>query len=1735
MAEKDFRLFDRVSTKSQQNMTAEVCGIRGLDEFHNFGLNNPQTKENTKTQIRGPIPEFKMFRPNNSFSINELVKSGKALPIKPEEKKIEEIVAAAKKMAAQNFDSFSFYLFFLVKMAKSFPIYINSPFRKSEILDTEYFLSDETLKAPRHFNAFYLIPFSKPLKYAPTTLATFLFLRVKIEKLPKDFQKMNKQKLDLSKEIENKKKSLGKDIKILKTHTNIFSKTLKTHTDYFISESRWTGNVFNRERKDKDKIIQKLISAIENHNTKKEIQIEKERQKINRLFCKEFKSIIKNCTKIAVQKNDLLAKRLEKSEIIQDLHTLFGSAEEVSKTIHDYLQTVNEKLWDPSECSLFHGKEMLPNKGLREYQLIGINWLLGLFKNNTNGILADEMGLGKTVQTIALFARLATEHNLWGPHLIIVPASVVLNWDLEFKRWLPAFKVVTYHGDFVVRKKKRAGWGNLTMVNVVITSYSTAVTDIALLKRRKWLSLVLDEAHNVKNASSKRWNSLLLLKAHRRIFLTGTPLQNNVMELWSLLHFLMPGLFRSAEGFREWFFKPLKSTQIFPGKEEQHSGLERSAILRLKTLIEPFILRRLKKTVNLNLPNKTEKIIVCSLSKRQRQLYEDFLNRGKTKRDLKSKKFLSVLNVFAKLRKVCNHPDLFEGKETKTSMNFLLKSDLNSHCLTEEKYKIEETNYTKKYSEKWSRQKSLNTRNKIQVEPSPKRVKILEKRYLRCRNVYSYGNYYNKTRFFTEPNKEKFRRNLFERNARITAAHASLHAPQMKMFHAAYKYLRLTPKRNKKLPISTFFTKKKYEEFIFKIPEVKRYISFYDTIEAMTAKRGFEGFYSPLSIKMLKAINPYFFSPSSESLISLYNTGPILVKEKCRNSYINSNEKYNNRTKMFDRRSFSIADPESLLSDSGKLSVLYKLIGKLKYSPEKHRCVIFSQMAKTLDLIELFLADKKIAYLRLDGSTPLETRQSRVERFNMDPNYFCFLSSTRSGGIGINLTGADTVIFYDSDWNPAIDLQAQDRCHRLGQNKEVTVYRLITENTIEANIHAVSEKKKAINAAVLDQSTFIISDEKVEVKLDENLKFVTNLLKDIGKEECKDTNTSDVEKNTNKRIKIDPQDNRKLFNYMTEQIDEKLKSIEKLEEKLSFVEKVMLRKIQNNFSFYEEESKNRLAPGYKPLKRFPGASASKCIPELLQKIVYKEKEAEDILGFSDFEIYKNFRINFEFKHENDFAMRIKFYKKKRLGYLLGKVLKRLLQKIQFYYLLQKNPSFYLGRRFYVKRNYFLPKRKMLTLDKQLDPTISALTKNKEFIQQFKHYKKNKPVPEVSKSRVISDGSSKKLSSVKHSPIKVFQPVGKETLGNFDWEEDYNFAQKSSSSHMTTGLEPRRPSVNSWTQKSTEINNSSAQKKNLALLNQYMKSQNRHLIENRNETIDDLKSFLSIPEKPPVKKPKETKKMENKKKKLNLSFPGIVPHTEKIQIKESVEHILDRKTTFLKTNDFDKTKLKGLATGSGRTEKKDFVFWKSDQNWLNRILKDSKQVNASNSQYYVVKILSFTSKIDTLKKIGAYIKKTSETVVVNHQLQNNRLLTLAKKILENRQQKKYAQAQRFSQIKGLSKSPYNLLQKFPSGVIPREKFPQNKQMPTESKQEIQKRAFVPIRSFQRGRGRMKKFGLPPGFKANTYSEHTEQKEESIKKTQLERMIDVVKNREDINEEQKANIIKQIIEMRSSLNT
>ncbi|XP_038136795.1 chromodomain-helicase-DNA-binding protein 5 isoform X2 [Cyprinodon tularosa] len=300
---------------------------------------------------------------------------------------------------------------------------------------------------------------------------------------------------------------------------------------------------------------------------------------------------------------------------------------------------------------------------LHPYQLEGLNWLRFSWAQGTDTILADEMGLGKTVQTIVFLYSLYKEGHSKGPFLVSAPLSTIINWEREFEMWAPDFYVVTYTGDkdsratireneFTFedaaiksgRKVFRMKKDSPIKFHVLLTSYELITIDQAILGSVTWACLVVDEAHRLKNNQSKFFRILNGYKIYYKLLLTGTPLQNNLEELFHLLNFLTPDRFNNLEGFLEEFADISKEDQI----------------KKLHDLLGPHMLRRLKADVFKNMPAKTELIVRVELSPMQKKYYKFILTRNFEALNSKGGgNQVSLLNIMMDLKKCCNHPYLF--------------------------------------------------------------------------------------------------------------------------------------------------------------------------------------------------------------------------------------------------------------------------------------------------------------------------------------------------------------------------------------------------------------------------------------------------------------------------------------------------------------------------------------------------------------------------------------------------------------------------------------------------------------------------------------------------------------------------------------------------------------------------------------------------------------------------------------------------------------------------------------------------------------------------------------------------------------------------------------------------------------------------------------------------------------------------------------------------------------------
>ncbi|XP_050471357.1 chromatin-remodeling ATPase INO80 [Bombus huntii] len=825
--------------------------------------------------------------------------------------------------------------------------------------------------------------------------------------------------------------------------------------------------------------------------------------------------------------------------------------------------------------NLEHPQPSIFKGNLKGYQLKGMNWLANLYDQGISGILADEMGLGKTVQSIAFLCHVAEKYSVWGPFLIISPASTLHNWQQEMARFVPMFKVVPYWGNPQERKILRQFWDTKDLhtkeasFHVVITSYQLVITDYKYFNRIKWQYMILDEAQAIKSTSSMRWKLLLGFSCRNRLLLSGTPIQNSMAELWALLHFIMPTLFDSHDEFNEWFSKDIES------HAENKTGIDEKHLSRLHMILKPFMLRRIKKDVENELSDKIEVMVYCPLTTRQKLLYsalkkkiriEDLLHYTVGGGDTASndKNFTSnLMNLVMQFRKVCNHPELFERRDAKSP--FFMHTEY---------YEMPALLYTEGLRHLSLPSKDYLLYNKLFIFATEYIHRTLhDGNGSFSQNSFSFSRFINLSPM--EMNK------VFIVGIIFRLCLATIMERRIKMMHYWEDW---NADERTEIPMNQMFLLSRkidsstntLQDLIFtrKIIEGEPvYTHTTHVIHSMPETVAHRILRSSKKVanQLLKRILPSTKAEQEDSKVTLlpehphFPRPPIMrhcqqttippficdtfpkVQASPRKLYVSNSSaacawrrheecggKFGQRLLWFGcERAFSITasqenssfrltqmtstfsvephggisactpingwsniivpDKQTLVTDAGKLSVLDSLLRRLK--EQGHRVLIYSQMTKMIDLLEEYMYHRKHTFMRLDGSSKISDRRDMVADFQKRADIFVFLLSTRAGGLGINLTAADTVIFYDSDWNPTVDQQAMDRAHRLGQTKQVTVYRLICKGTIEERILQRAREKSEIQRMVISGGNFkpdtlkpkevvslLLDDEEIEAK-----------------------------------------------------------------------------------------------------------------------------------------------------------------------------------------------------------------------------------------------------------------------------------------------------------------------------------------------------------------------------------------------------------------------------------------------------------------------------------------------------------------------------------------------------------------------------------------------------------------------------------------------------------------------------
>ncbi|OQR72026.1 DNA excision repair protein ERCC-6-like [Tropilaelaps mercedesae] len=575
-------------------------------------------------------------------------------------------------------------------------------------------------------------------------------------------------------------------------------------------------------------------------------------------------------------------------------------------------EEIDEDLRMP--CSLYNS--------LYPYQRTGVRWLWELHQNKCGGIIGDEMGLGKTIQMIS-FLRALRHSNArivgdsfrgLGPVILTSPATVMHQWVKEFHKWFPKQRVGVLHnsGSFSGKKKASLVRDIHTASGTLITSYQGIVIYLDCLLEYEWHYVILDEGHKIRNPDSQATLAVKQFKTPHRIILSGSPIQNNLRELWSLFDFVFPGKLGTLPTFMAEFAVPITQGGYANATETQVAVGYRCAST-LRDTVKPYLLRRMKRDVkaNINLPPKSEQVLFCKLTQRQRDLYKNYLDSPEIRQILDGR--LQIFVGLVNLRKICNHPDLYDGGPYKE----IISGNSNGSFKNPE-------------------ESGIGKEDSLDIVP--------------------------------------------------------------------------------------------------------------DGVES--------------ALKMSS------------------------MEEECERNY-------------------------GYFKRSGKLMVVEALL-KL-WKKQGHRALVFSQSRQMLRILEAFIHRRGYTYLVMDGSTTIASRQPVIERFNQDKSIFVFLLTTRVGGLGVNLTGANRIIIYDPDWNPSTDMQARERAWRIGQNRDVTIYRLMTAGTIEEKIYHRQIFKQFLTNRILNdprQRRFFKSNELHEL---------FTLGDDIGRKNR--TETSDIFSGTGSEIR----------------------------------------------------------------------------------------------------------------------------------------------------------------------------------------------------------------------------------------------------------------------------------------------------------------------------------------------------------------------------------------------------------------------------------------------------------------------------------------------------------------------------------------------------------------------------------------------------------------------------------------
>ncbi|KAK4096541.1 helicase-like protein [Parathielavia hyrcaniae] len=693
---------------------------------------------------------------------------------------------------------------------------------------------------------------------------------------------------------------------------------------------------------------------------------------------------------------------------------------------------------------------------MRDYQLEGLTWMYEICIQGMSGILADEMGLGKTVQTISLIALLREQENYLGPHLIVAPLSTLSNWLDEFHHWVPSIPVVMYHGTpkqrtdiFKTKIMRHLHGGRPTdKFPVVCTSYEMVLKDRAALSKINWEFIIIDEGHRMKNFDSKLFRELKSFTSATRLLITGTPLQNNLKELWSLLNFLLPKVFRDWEAFESWFdFSDLEDEE---GTEDFIADKAKQELVKkMHVVLQPLLLRRVKADVAKYLPKKREYVLYAPMTKEQTDLYNAINDKNVDTRAYLENK------VVERLTGAANSKESSSSRSTRssTSSNAKMETGKDSEAPTSTRGSAAATK---------SKDPAPATKNAFTLMMGKPRPRGRPPKAATAANQTS-----AEFRPLESTKKETKRKSP-----------SSTESPAPKSAKSSRQSTPAGARRPRK-------GRQSYRE-----ADSDDDLLDDDEFEAKLAgEMGEEG-----GEEMEGAVDEEEFARAQ----TLELAKREIANKKLGNPIMqlrlvcNSPHNFYNPWASDD----ALAIDDSIVTGSGKMLLLDRLLPAL--FERGHKVLIFSQFKTQLDLLQDYCTELRgWPVCRIDGGVAQDDRRAQIHEFNTNPERRLFLLSTRAGGQGINLASADTVILFDSDWNPQQDLQAQDRAHRIGQTRPVIVYRLATKGTVEDELLMSADAKRRLEKLVIKKGGFRTMGQKIDMREDldrETLKAL--LLKD---------------------------------------------------------------------------------------------------------------------------------------------------------------------------------------------------------------------------------------------------------------------------------------------------------------------------------------------------------------------------------------------------------------------------------------------------------------------------------------------------------------------------------------------------------------------------------------------------------------------------------------------------------------